>query len=245
MYVIITRPSPDAEAFASRVARCGAKPVLSPTMAIRDRTPEIDLNDTGAFAFTSANAVRAFSRLSAERSLDVFAVGEATAAAACAAGFARVLVAEGDVESLSALIASSKPSRHVLHLAGSDQAGDLVALLAGKGVAAHRAVIYDAVKIDQLSAAAKAALMEEAATVAVALLSPRSARLFIEQVLCSGVADRLGRAVALCLSAEVAASARGADWAAIEIAPARTADGVLTLIEGMLSGRNGRTVAPR
>lgn len=245
MYVIVTRPSPDGEAFAAEASRLGATPILSPAMAIRDRAGEVDLAGVEALAFTSANGVRAFARLSTRRDFRVFAVGDATAAAAGAVGFAHVAVADGDVESLSQLIASTKLSSHVLHLAGSDRAGNLVMMLAAKGVGARRAVIYDAVKIEQLSEGAKAALMEEGAKIAAALFSPRSARLFLDQARSSGVADRLERAVALCLSAEVAAAASAAKWAAIEIAAVRTADGVLALIEEMLAGRNGRTGAAR
>lgn len=245
MYVIVTRPSPDGEAFAAEVARLGATPVLSPAMAIRDRAGEVDLAGVETLAFTSANGVRAFSRLSPRRDFQVFAVGDATAGTARAAGFAHVTVAGGDVESLSQLIASTKLSSHVLHLAGSDRAGDLVAALAAKGVGAHRAVIYDAVKNEQLSASAKAALMDEEAKIVVVFFSPRSARLFLDQALASGLAHRLGRAVALCLSAEVAASARVGRWAAVEIAADRTANSVLALIEEMLAGRNGRTGAAR
>ncbi len=245
MKVIITRPSPDAEAFAAEIARLGAVPVVSPVMAIRQRDRAIDLNGVGALAFTSANGVRAFSALSAERGPPVFAVGEITARAASAAGFSSVTAASGDVETLARLVSSAKPSSPVLHLAGSERAGDLLALLRKEGVAARRAVIYDAVKTANLTVEARAALTQEPENVAVVFFSPRSARLFLEQASAAGVASRLEKATALCLSEEVRSAAGAAGWASVEIAATRSADGMALLVAAWLAGRKSRNGAER
>jgi uroporphyrinogen-III synthase len=234
MKVIVTRPSPDAEAFAAEVLKIGAEPILSPVMVIRQRPHAVDLAGVAGLAFTSANGVRAFSMLTTERRLPVFAVGAATADAAAEAGFANIVTAKGDVMSLSRLIAQAKPSGAVLHLAGSDRAGDLVTMLADYGVAARRAVIYDAEKYDRLSTAAAAALRQKEHQAAVALFSPRSARLFIEQAAHEGLVGDLERAIALCLSADVARGAAAANWAAIETARMPTSDDVLSLIAGRI-----------
>lgn len=245
MKVIITRPSPDAETFAGEILRLGAQPVVSPVMAIRIRTAPVALDGVGALAFTSANGVRAFCANSAARTHPVFAVGEATAAAAKAAGFADVHAADGDVKSLAALIAETKPSSAVLHLAGSERAGDLAAMLAANGVASRRAVLYDAEKIARLSAEAEAALARNPGDAAVVLFSPRSARLFLEQVAAAGLTGQLRTASALCLSADVAAALCGSDWRAVTIAASRSADAVAQLVAAALSGRKGRIGAPR
>jgi len=234
MKVIVTRPSPDAEAFAAEVLKIGAEPILSPVMVIRQRPHAVDLAGVGGLAFTSANGVRAFSMLTTERRLPVFAVGAATADAAAAAGFADIVTAKGDVMSLSHLIAQAKPSGAVLHLAGSHRAGDLAAMLADYGVNARRAIIYDAEKYDRLSTGAAAALRQKDHPVAVTLFSPRSARLFIEQSAFDGLVGALERAAALCLSADVAREASAAGWAAIETARMPTSDDILSLIAGRL-----------
>ena len=245
MKVIVTRPSPDAEAFAAAAARLGADPLISPVMAIRNREASLDLSGISALAFTSSNGVRAFAALSSERSFKVFAVGEATAAAATLAGFSEVDIATGDVESLSALILKSKPTRSVLHLAGSERAGDLVRHLSLKGVSARRAVIYEAVKIDHMTPEAARALSEIGNSSAVVLFSPRSARLFLDQARRDGVLDQLRSATAFCLSGEVAEEASESRWQTTLVAEERNAAAMLRLVERLIAGRKGRTGAPR
>lgn len=244
MKVIVTRPSPDAESFARRLMQIGADPILSPVMAILRRDVALDLEQIAALAFTSANGVRAFAGLSALRNRPVFAVGSATAAAARAAGFADVQAAQGDVETLAALIAQSKPAGPILHLAGSERAGDLILLLARRGVEARRAALYDAVEIDNLEPQARALLAESSENPAVVLFSPRSARLFLAQARRAGLAHRLNNAVALCLSQDVAAAAGAATWLEIRVAETRDADAMLRLVSEV-SERIGRMSAPR
>lgn len=245
MKVIITRPSPDAETFGREVARAGAAPVLSPVMAIRARKLAIDLEGVSALAFTSANGVRAFAARSPARGLKAFAVGAATADAARQSGFAQVEAAQGDVESLAALISAAKPASVVLHLAGSERAGDLVGFLAARGVRARREVIYDADEIEDLAPKAAAILADDKEYPAVVFFSPRSGRLFLRQAARAGLTERLCNAAALCFSAEIAAAIEGVRWSTVRIAPERTAEAMLRLIEVALAERKGRTVAPR
>jgi len=241
MKVIITRPSPDAEDFAAEIEGAGATAINSPVMVIRPRAVAIDLAGVGALAFTSSNGVRVFASLSVERTFKTFAVGAATAAAARREGFKDIATASGDVEGLANLIAKSKPSMPVLHLAGSERAGDLVGSLAERGLAARRAVIYDAVEIAAPSPIAAAALTENPADCAVVFFSPRSARLFIGQMRAAGLENCLRAATALCMSAEIAAAAGEIAWARTEIAHDRAAEAMTRLVEAELSARNRRT----
>ncbi len=245
MNIIVTRPAPDADAFADEVRRLGAQPILSPVMAIRQRRVEIDLAGVGALAFTSANGVRAFAANSSRRDIAVFAVGDTTAVAARAAGFEWIRAAAGDVESLADLISKAKQTSEVLHLAGSERAGDLIAALAREAVAARCEVIYDAIAIEDLSPEAKAVLAARGAKSAVVLFSPRSASLFLMQIARADLSARLAGAAALCLSVDVAAAARAGSWAAIDTAATRDAGGLLVLVEAKLGGRNGRKGASR
>ncbi|MDZ7629411.1 MAG: uroporphyrinogen-III synthase [Parvularculaceae bacterium] len=230
MFVINTRPEPDNEIFAALIRGAGAVSVASPVMAIRFRDEPMTVEPDEALAFTSSNGVRAFARASEGRDHQVYAVGEATADAARRAGFSAVTMAGGDVESLTELILISKETRPVLHFAGSDRAGDLVAALASKGVAARRLVIYDAVPVLDLSAAARKILASEPEKTAVALFSPRSAALFFAQIGRAGLEDSLGAARLLALSDAVAAAALKARWGRVDIASERSVEALAALI---------------
>ena len=80
----------------------------------------------------------------------VFAVGSATAEAAKAAGFKRVLSADGDVNALAIGISHRKNELigEVLHPGALEPAGDLVSALEGYGVMARRLILYETVPVE-------------------------------------------------------------------------------------------------
>ncbi|HEX3364069.1 uroporphyrinogen-III synthase [Phenylobacterium sp.] len=142
----ITRAQPGADATAERVRALGHEAVIAPLLVVRPLPDvQIDLGGVAALAFTSANGVRTFADISAERSLRVFAVGAATAQAARAAGFKLVLSADGDVEALAEGIGQRRGELRgaVLNPSAAEPAGDLVGALERQGVAAHRVVLYE------------------------------------------------------------------------------------------------------
>lgn len=232
MQVIVTRPEPDASAFAAELRAAGLTPILSPAMEIAPRAVRIDLAGIGALAFTSGNGVRAFAAVTPPPDLPVFAVGEITAAAAREAGFRNVSAAEGDVASLAANIAAARRafSGAVLHVSGADQAGDLAGALCSEGIEASRAVLYEARPVASLSGDAARALTAEPFADWVALFSPRSVALFLQQA--SRNHAHLGHTRAACLSEAVAAAASGAAWAGIEIADTRNSAAMIRLMAG-------------
>jgi len=144
----ITRTPPGAEATADRVRSLGHEPVVFPLLEVRAlQGVRLELDDVGALAFTSANAVRAFADLSGERALRVFAVGEATAAAAREAGFKTVLHTRGDVGALGRGILDRRRevAGVVLHPGAVEPAGDLVGVLERFRVPARAVAVYETV----------------------------------------------------------------------------------------------------
>lgn len=230
MKVINTRPAPDAAAFTAAISAQGAEAILSPVLAIRFRDAPASVDGDEALAFTSANGVRAFARANPVQRPKAFAVGAATADEARRAGFADIETAGGDVDTLAELIANSKGPLRILHLAGSDRAGDLVTALAARGVPARRVVLYDAVPEVDLTPEARLALTAEPQNCAVGLFSPRSAALFGAQAARAGVEDRLSRATLLAFSDAVADAALRGRWGAVKIAPRRSLDAMAALI---------------
>jgi uroporphyrinogen-III synthase len=195
----VTRASPGAEATAGRVAALGWTPLVDPLLAVRALSPAVDLTGVAALAFTSVNGATAFARLASDRTRRVFAVGERTAAAARAAGFAQVVSADGDVEALARLIAGEAAGLDgaILHPSALEPAGDLLSPLKAAGLSAQRVAVYEAV--------ARRPAEETLAALdtfdAVLLHSPRAAR-----ILADLLADRPApRLRALCLSPAVAA----------------------------------------
>lgn len=115
--IVITRPRPAAEALAAALAREGARPFVFPALAIEDLPPSDELESTlaalprAAFAiFVSAHAVQKGLAAAARHgawpdAVRVAGIGEATAEALRAAGFATVVAPRErhDSEALLAL----------------------------------------------------------------------------------------------------------------------------------------------
>lgn len=169
--VWITRARPGALATAERVAARGFEPVIDPLLVVETLDADIDLSHITALAFTSANGIEAFARLSDERGLPVFAVGRATARAAQGEGFASVASADGDVEDLCELIAAGA-SGPVLWAGAKEPAGDLVGMLRGCGVMAKGVAVYETLE----RAPSEETLARLDAPLTTLVHSPRGAR---------------------------------------------------------------------
>ncbi|MEI7573965.1 MAG: uroporphyrinogen-III synthase, partial [Phenylobacterium sp.] len=109
--VWITRAEPGASATARRVAAAGLVPLVAPLLETADlagAAAALDaLPPSAVLAFTSANGVRAFARLTPRRDLKAWCVGTATAGAARVAGFVDLVAGGGDVEALARVILES------------------------------------------------------------------------------------------------------------------------------------------
>jgi len=124
--VWVTRAVPGAAATAERLARAGLVPVLAPlieTTPVATSARMLDGHD--ALVFTSAAAVRQVAALTSDRTLPVYAVGEATARAARAAGWTVAADADGAVADLARALAGTPPGLRLLHPCAVVTAGDL------------------------------------------------------------------------------------------------------------------------
>lgn len=234
---LVTRPEADAAPLANALRERGHAVAIEPLLTIRPVAgATVDLEGVQAILFTSANGVRAFAELSPRRDLPVFAVGDATAEAARAAGFARVESAAGDVQDLARLVrARLGPDEGALfHAAGSAVAGDLAGLLAEAGFELRRAHIYEAKTAEALGAETRAALAAGGFDI-VLFFSPRSAVTFAGLVETAPDAERLKqglrRTAALCLSPMVAAAAKALPWRAVLSAERPELPALLALVD--------------
>jgi uroporphyrinogen-III synthase len=230
MRVLVTRPVPDAEALAGELRRLGHEPVLAPLLEIRasDR-PLTEDHQSRTLLFTSANGARMARLRGLASTRPVFAVGEATASAARAAGFAVGGVATGDAQDLAQLVTGSLPrGARLLHVSGSEIAGDLVGTLKTAGFDAQRFVAYDAVAAERPPAAAAEFFCGTRG--AALLFSPHTAAILVQLVRSAGLETRAAEHRALALSAAVAKEALGLPWRRIEVAARREQSALLVLL---------------
>jgi len=212
--VLILRPEPGASATATRACALGLTPVVAPLFEVQPLAwspPEPGRHD--AILFTSAHAPRlAGSGLAALRTLPTYAVGEATAEAARAAGFGDIRTGPADGAALLAL-AAADGVRRALHLCGRDHLP-----LRHPDLEVEARAVYAAVERD-------GPLDIPAGAVAL-LHSPRAAALFARRV-----AARAGIRIAAISPA--AAAAAGEGWAAVAVAARLRDEAVLEVARSL------------
>lgn len=235
MRVLLTRAREDAEPLAARLADLGLDADIEPLLNfVSEADTPIDLDGVQALIFTSATGARMFAARSSERQLPVFAVGDTTAAAARAVGFARVESAGGDVEDLARLIQTRLDAKAgaLFHGAARQVAGDLQGQLTASGFDLRREILYRAEAIGALSEAVRSGLAEGRYD-AVAFFSPRTAETFVRLVTESD-ADLTGSGChAACLSQAVASRIEALPWAGIRIAERPNQEALIGLLAAL------------
>lgn len=201
MRLIITRPQIDAAPLAEKLAALGHTAVIVPVLDIVPRAdaaiPHLPYQ---AICLTSANGMRCLT-VDLNRRIPVYAVGEQSASIAHALGFHKVEAEGGDVDGLVRHISTKlRPSEGpLLYLSGAQTASDLEGQLQKRGFDVTRVITYDAVQCaldNHLNAIASCR--------GVLLYSPRTAKLWcqeIQRLQLSLVAEQLRY---FCLSAQVA-----------------------------------------
>jgi uroporphyrinogen-III synthase len=228
--ILITRPEPGASATAGRVASLGFVPILSPVIRIEQTPTHLPpAASLAAVLVTSGNAVDALP--AAYRAARLFAVGDATAERARAAGFALVLSAAGDAAELVAFVARHQsPKDGTLLLASGHMQGKaLAATLRQTGYRVARRVVYAARPLRDLVPQAAAAL--HAGEVRAALFfSTESARQFVRLAERAGVAETLNEVEAISIGQPAAVALEALPWRGVRVAARPTQDEMLALL---------------
>jgi len=223
----ITRAQPGAEATAARVRELGIEPIVEPLLEVRAiADANLDLTGVSALAFTSANAVAAFAARSPERALRVFAVGDATAAAARAQRFASVLSAQGDVAALASALATRRRELPgvILYPSAAEPSQDLPGALAAVGLKVRQTAVYETVAVEP-----SAALAERLPQIDGVLLHSTKAAQGLARFVKAHPAPQL---VAYCLSRQIARGLSRAGLAEVASAPQPNETALLSLLAG-------------
>ena len=224
MRALVTRPREDAEGTAARLADRGFAVRIEPLLDIVPvEGVAVDSRGVQGILATSANGIRALSRVLPDRALPVWAVGDASARTARDLGYGTVASAGGDVDTLAALIkARVDPAAGVLlHAAGSAVAGDLGGGLAAAGYQVRRLVLYRARVAEGLSDGLAAELAAGSLDIAL-FFSPRTAATFVTLTTAAGLAAACGRLTAFALSPAVAQALAALPWRSVVTAAAPT-----------------------
>ncbi len=210
MNILVTRPQPQAGKTAQKLIAMGHDVIVEPMLRFQPLTVDRDVaGDAKAIAVTSANAIEALAvngLVDQLQHLPLYTVGEATAKAAEISGFQNVFKAEGDVDSLGRLIASSGQRGPVFYPAAVDRSGDLAGQLKQQGIACHLAEVYQMAAVTGFSETTLEQI--HAGTVDCALFySLRTIQIFLMITKLEKTTVFLNSMKALCVSKRVAEQA--------------------------------------
>ncbi|WBQ12687.1 uroporphyrinogen-III synthase [Hyphomonadaceae bacterium BL14] len=195
--VLVTRAEPGATLTCERLAALGYPAVNAATARIAATEGAPDWTGAGGVIVTSPNGAGQLSRLGAPRTLKVFAVGPASAAAARAAGHEDVVTGSGDAAGLLDILLNAPDPGRLIHVRGRDQALDLSGALQQIGRDARSHIAYEARPVEALPAPALSALGPGAV---VLLHSPLGAERLVALVEAAGRLSALGAAHILAIS---------------------------------------------
>lgn len=232
MRVLVIRPAEDGEHLTQLLRERGHEPILSPALDIHfEGGPCLSLAGAQAIVATSANGVRALAGRTEERKIPVFAVGPQTAEAAHTAGFAVVRDAHGDSKTLAEKVSqwTSAGDGKLLYATGDVSADDFVNQLLQQGFHVEVLRLYRTIERAALSDAAAAALRSENIDTAM-FFSPRSARVFVNQVIRAGLEKECGKVGAMCISTAAANALRSLRFSDIRVAAQPNRGSILDLL---------------
>ena len=230
MRLLITRPETDALPLAETLRARGHEPVIEPLLTIDYLDLELNLEGICGVLITSAAGIRALARLSGDRRVPIYAVGNASAATARELGYRTVHSAEGDVHALADLVINSvSPDAGIFfHAAGSTVAGDLKKLLEAKGFTIFRTALYHARTATMLNQTI-VQMIADGKIEGVLLYSPRTAKTFAQLLRNAALEDHCHGIGAYCLSQAVADAVAALPWRAVHVAQQPTQAELLRL----------------
>ncbi len=240
MLALVTRPREDAEGVVRLLRERGIDAVVEPLLRIVPLAGvSVPLDGAQAILATSANGVRALAAATPVRDLPVLAVGDASARCAREHGFAEVLSAEGDADSLVALVRErlDPAAGALVHAAGTTVAGDVSGALAAAGYEVRRVVLYEAQVAEALSPGLKGELAAGKIDLAL-FFSPRTARTFVNLLRGHGLDASCAGIAAYCLSRAVAEQLAPLPWGRLRVAARPDMASLMAALDGALSGKD-------
>lgn len=235
MRLLVTRPEADAAPLRAALETAGHVVVVKPLLRVEPvPAAAIELDGVQALIATSRNALRALADrgdLGRARGLPLVVVGPGTAALARELGFGQVIEGPASARDLPPVIACRfSPTRGaLLHLAGETLAFDLAAALLALGLEVRVATLYRSVPATALSPAL-CDMLAASLIDGVILMSPATARTYVQLVDRHALAGAIQPLVHFCLSGSVAQPLAALRDVRIEVALRPNAQEMLDLV---------------
>ena len=235
--IVITRPKEDAIRTADILKTKGYITLIEPMLEIeylerKDELLQILEQDPDIILVTSANAIRAFARLTEDRDYKVITVGENSAEEAKRLGFRKVESADGDAKKIIEYVNHNidKDKETIVYAKGSVTTIDVGGSLRNSGYQVEDIEIYDAKPVSGLSREFISALINCEVNI-ITFYSSRTANFFMKKILEKNLGYLFNNIKAVCISNAVAEKLSDIEWSEIIACDLPTQQNMLDLIE--------------
>lgn len=239
--VLLTRPADLSAALAAKLETYAVPTFQAPLLVPELLDPAVPpLDAVQAFVFSSQQAVMCFAELLrangiAANDIPTFCVGATTAAAARKAGFQQTHNANGNQAALLVmLLKQTRPEDGIIvYVRGADVAGDIAEALARHKYRTESTIVYRMRTVETLSDEIVDSLYGGEIGF-VMLYSQRTAEALLALSRTLDFANALTQIGAVCMSEQIADTARGVHWRSVRVAGEPTEDAMIkALLEAM------------
>jgi len=236
--VLITRPKDQSDALAATLEARGIKTMIAALLEIEAVMPELpNMAGIQSVLFTSRQAPAPFAKSCREKGFDpndikVLAVGAATADAAREAGFGNITPAAGNVEALvkQAQVLFDRKKGPLLYVRGNEISSDIAAILAKSGLVVENFILYNSNMATALPKDVIDAMFVGEIRY-VMLYSARTAEALCQLIKQNRLGSACPQIIAICMSAQVAESARAVQWKSVRVAAQPTEEAMIADLE--------------
>lgn len=208
--------------------------MVVPLLDIEIAMPAIpNMKQIQAILFTSRQAPAPFAKECREKGFDpstmnVLAVGTATADAAREAGFGTITPAAGNATALTkqAKQLFDRKKGPLLYVRGNEISSDIAQILAGDGLIVENFILYQS---SMASALPKEAIdaMFVGEIGYVMLYSARTAETLVNLIKQHRMGSACPQIIAICMSQQIAEAARGVQWKSVRVSTAATEEAMI------------------
>ncbi len=236
--ILITRPRPEADAYAVELSEEGFETFVEPMLEYHPLDFVLpDLSQYDGLLLTSAQALAAlFSKYSVAHARGfegvVYCVGQHTAKEARAYGFSHCVSVDGTGQDLAVHIQDlpEAGSQKYVHIRGKDVAYPVAETLHEKGIDAQDLIVYEVRSVEAFSDAFKKVFVRGNIGL-VTFYSKRTAQAFMHLVRKNGFEDKLSAIKLLSISERVLECVRIEDWAKTYVSGTPDRAGMLKILK--------------
>ncbi|MBY0461715.1 MAG: uroporphyrinogen-III synthase [Alphaproteobacteria bacterium] len=243
--ILLTRPEPVLTKTASRFNDAGIDVIKEPLMEIIP-VPSFNLTVERyqAILTTSSMAIRAFAKLSPERYIPLWCVGEVSKQTALKLGFKSIYVPQGFDENAQGLIAAIKETLNfdqgpLLYIRGDHIQADLKGILNSFGYIIDSMILYKSIAKESFSNKARDFLLtkNKNSLRGITFFSLRTVDIFLNLCQKEGAVPQYEQFIALSLSAAISKKLEALPWFKI-ITASTTAQLIANVIEIIQKGES-------